>query len=81
MSNGKKSYMSVRQPPPPLTNILKNILHNTFKHNHLEDLELSSLNYSQRNYLQKMLKNGQEKLPFKLPYRDEEYEERCKQKI
>lgn len=77
---GKKSYLSERQQPAHLANILKNILHNTFKHNHHEDLELSNLNYSQRNYLTKMLKNDQNKLPFKLPYRDEESDERCKPK-
>lgn len=70
--------MPIREPPTHLNSILKNILSKTFRHNHHEDLELSSLNYSQRNYLQKMLKNQKEKLPFKLPYRDEESDSRGK---
>lgn len=40
----KKSFLPVRKQPAHLASILKNILHDTFKHNHHEDLELSSLN-------------------------------------
>lgn len=46
------------------------MLKNTFKHNHQEDLELSSLNITQRKYLKKLLKHDQAKIPFKLPHRE-----------
>lgn len=45
------SLIGGRSPPPNVNSMLRNILKKTFRHNHHEDLELSCLNYSQRNYL------------------------------
>ena len=59
------------QRPARVYNVLQNILKNTFRNNHIEDLKLSSLNMSQRNYLKKLLKDDQAKLPFKMPYNEE----------
>lgn len=70
-SNSSLLGLSNSQRPARVYNVLQNILKNTFRNNHVEDLELSSLNMSQRNYLQKLLKHDQAKLPFKMPYNEE----------
>ena len=42
--------------PPTVKSRISTILKKTFKNNHLEDLKLNSLNYSQKNYLRKFIK-------------------------
>lgn len=72
----RSNILAPRSPPPSVKIVMNNILQKTFKHNHHEDLELSSLNDAQRKYLKKMLNRDQNKLPFKMPHRDDESETR-----
>ncbi|CAI2387727.1 unnamed protein product [Moneuplotes crassus] len=55
---------------------LKGILKRTFKNNHIEDLKLHTLNYSQKNYLNKIIEERKSLIPFKMPHRDEESHQR-----
>lgn len=80
-TDGPSLKLGLFSRPTKVHNVLENLLKKTFRNNHHEDLELSSLNLPQRNYLQKLLKNDQSKVPFKLPYRDEYSEARGKSKF
>ena len=74
IQNQLSSFPNMNQPKPSMNAVLKGILQKTFKQNHHEDLKLSSLNYAQRKYLRKIIKNDHNQLPFKMPYRDEDSE-------
>lgn len=76
--NSYDKNLTLAQPTPPqsIDAALKDILQKVFKNNHHEDLELSSLTFAQRNYLKKIINKDQAKLPFKMPHRDEDSDQR-----
>ncbi|CAI2358871.1 unnamed protein product [Moneuplotes crassus] len=73
---GSSSVMLQKDHRPTVNSMLKGILKKTFKNNHIEDLKLHTLNYSQKNYLNKIMKERKSLVPFKLPYRDDESQQR-----